>query len=677
MAEAFSVAASTLAVGELSAKIIKLCLQYSRDVKHAKDDIERVIKEVTNWKTIAEKLRDLLDSPQGTRLQASLDMRGALEDSRSQLGSLHEKLTPDKRRQAMSRVGLRALKWPFDSKEVEKILQNLSRRMQLARTALQIDQTVAVLTIEQKAVLRTLPEATGVAFDSHAQEHNPTCLSDTRVDLLHEIYKWVEEPDAKAVFWLNGMAGTGKSTISRTLAQAFSDRGQLGASFFFKRGEVDRSSISKFFTTIAAQLIRREPALAVHVKDAIDADPAICDKKWSEQFEKLIFEPLLRIFSNDRKADVLVIVIDALDECEQKENIEQIIRLLSRAKDLHLPRLRIFLTSRPESSVRRNFYLDPVKNTYQDLILHDIERSVIKSDLSVYFKYKLSEIRKEYNSNPRRPQLPLTWPEQLEIQALVEMAAPLFIFAATLCLFLSDSRIGTPVTKLEEILEYQTKSQESELDTIYLLVLDQLLVGLSGSDRSKKLELFKHLVGSIILLANPLSTPALAHLLSISQAIIDDHLDYLHSVLSIPSLPDSPVRLLHLSFRDFLIDPLKRGTNLFWIDEKETHKQLAADCLRVMSETLCTDMCEVRWPGTAHASFNPQAITDKLPPGVQYACQYWVYHVQQAGRDLLNDDQIYEFLQQHFLHWLEALSLIGRASESLQNIEILQSLLQV
>jgi len=141
MAEAFGVAASALAIVELSAKIISQCLQYSRDVRHAKNDIARVEKEVTNLSTVMKRLHDLLDSPHGIRLQTFQEVRDALEDGRSQLGSLHDKLIPGKGRQAMRQFGLRALKWPFDSKEVEKILQELARCMQPVTTALQIDQT--------------------------------------------------------------------------------------------------------------------------------------------------------------------------------------------------------------------------------------------------------------------------------------------------------------------------------------------------------------------------------------------------------------------------------------------------------------------------------------------------------------------------------------------------------
>ena len=101
-----------------------------------------------------------------------------------------------------------------------------------------------------------LPYVEAAAFDSHVDELDARCHPGTREDLLHRIREWAQDPQGKCIFWLNGMAGTGKSTISRTVAQSFAEDGQLGASFFFKRGEGERGNASRFFTTITLHLVR-------------------------------------------------------------------------------------------------------------------------------------------------------------------------------------------------------------------------------------------------------------------------------------------------------------------------------------------------------------------------------------------------------------------------------------
>jgi hypothetical protein len=76
--------------------------------------------------------------------------------------------------------------------------------------------------------------AAGAAFNPYQDELDARCHPDARLDLLRDIYKWAEDVDGEELFWLNGMAGTGKSTVSRTVAQTFSDRGQLGGEFLLQ-----------------------------------------------------------------------------------------------------------------------------------------------------------------------------------------------------------------------------------------------------------------------------------------------------------------------------------------------------------------------------------------------------------------------------------------------------------
>jgi len=170
----------------------------------------------------------------------------------------------------------------------------------------------------QKIDLAKLPTAGGASFDSHSDEHTARCLADTRVELQHQITEWVDDPNGKSIFWLNGMAGTGKSTIARTTAYSFADRGQLGASFFFKKGEGDRGNASRFFTTIATHLMKHMPGLIPGIIKAIEADPAISEKALKDQFKKLILLPLSEMKQSFPQPPKQVIVIDALDECERE-----------------------------------------------------------------------------------------------------------------------------------------------------------------------------------------------------------------------------------------------------------------------------------------------------------------------------------------------------------------------
>ena len=513
-----------------------------------------------------------------------------------------------------------------------------------------------------------LPIAKGASFDSHMDEHNARCLANTRVELQRHIMEWAKDRNGKPIFWLNGMAGTGKSTIARTVAQSFADQGQLGASFFFKTGGGDRGNASRFFTTIAIDLMAHLPGLILSIRKAIDADPGISEKALKDQFEKLILQPLSETKQTPPKALGLVVVIDALDECEREDDVRAILQLLSRTKDISPVSLRVFVTSRPELPIRLGFK-QMSDGTYQDLILHDVPKKTIRRDIALFLEHELGEIREQRSLSP-------DWPSKDQIQVLVEMAIPLFIFAATACRYIRDNR-DNPKKRLDIVLQYQTATQLSKLDRTYLPILNQLFDDEDEVDKERRTSEFQEIVGSIIVLESPLSIPSLAHLLNIPKEDINCRLDLLHSVLSIPVNEDMPVRLLHLSFRDFLLNPQKRGKSPFWVDERETHERLASNCLQLMSTTLKRDICDLQAPGTLTTEIESSRVLQCLSPEVQYACIYWVQHIQKSGAQLYDNDQVHLFLQKHLLYWLEALSLMGKTSDSVLALTSLVPLIPV
>lgn len=528
--------------------------------------------------------------------------------------------------------------------------------------------------MEQDISLSKLRALEDAKYDSHANEHEPWCQYDTRVALLRQIDDWSDDQCGRCIYLLQGMAGTGKSTICRTVAGNLDRKGILGASFFFKRGEGDRGKAVRLFPSIAAQLARKYPAFARHVRKTIEDDDSIADKALHDQFEKLVLQPLKSIQAYENTPKTIMLVIDALDECDREEHVQLIISLLPRLKQLISPRVKCFITGRPEQSIRLEF--DRITGEYQDLVLHQVDQHLVYGDILRFLETELSKIKNNYNRLvPRERHLPSDWPAQTNIHKLAEMAVPLFIFAATACRFIGDSRLASPDRQLAKILEYSTR-EISKLEATYSPVLDQLLVGLTEPAMCNVIRGFQDVVGSIIILAKPMSTTALSLLIGVDKADIDCKLDLLHSVLDIPPDEDAPVKLLHLSFRDFL---LERKTHMFWVDEMTAHNKLATRCLELLmgSNHLEKDVCGLGTLGAPRGELSRQKIDSRLPPQVQYSCLYWAHHMK-IGEVRLNDMHIaFQFLQRHFLHWLEVLSLLGRISESIELIEGLQLLINV
>ncbi|KAF3076277.1 hypothetical protein CFAM422_001579 [Trichoderma lentiforme] len=649
-------------VVDLLVKIGVMCSIYCVDVKKAPSDVRRLLKEVDRLTAVIKELESLLQSPKGSSKLKSPSLRQAVFDLRRLLAELVAKLD----------LGVKHARavWPFKKREVQDIFAAIERQKANILLNINIEQTSVLLDVHQEIVLSKLRIADAATFDSSIDGEVSYCLEGTRNHIIQQIEDWSSRPDSQSIFWLNGTAGTGKSTISRTIAQSFSNKSILGASFFFKRGEGDRGRASFLFTTIAAQLVRRIPSIAPEVREVIDLEPQIHEKPLRDQFQKLILDPLKSkpgCWSSN-----LLIVIDALDECGLDDNMRTLINIFSDAQQIDKPRLKFFLTSRPELPIRLGF--EDISGKYDNMLLAAVSTPTIEHDIGLFMRHQLNSIKMDYNKSVTgHRKISSDWPGDDTVRKLVAAAIPLFIVAATICRFLRDRRLGGPHNQLSKLLEYQ-KIQTSGLDMTYLPVLDSLIVNLPLAAKKEVLTRFRYLVGSIITLAQPLSIRSLADLLGISTDAIEDQLDLLHSVLGVPTDLDTPVRLLHLSFRDFLVDSEKK-LNLskypFWIDESEAHSKLFSQCVKLLStyNVLKEDICFLRSPGTLRSDIKQNAIDEHLPGAVQYACIYWVHHLSLSSLRICDNDQTHKFLASYLLNWLEALSIIGRITESVHMMD--------
>jgi hypothetical protein len=137
--DGLSGAASVITVIDMSAKIIAACYQYSKAIKDAKDDIGCLQRKVGDITHILKKIERLLNSQDKTQLSTTHDLLDSLSQCLQEFKDIEVKLDPGKTRKTMSRIGLRALKWPFTSKQVVNIISSLEGYKQSFSLALQAD----------------------------------------------------------------------------------------------------------------------------------------------------------------------------------------------------------------------------------------------------------------------------------------------------------------------------------------------------------------------------------------------------------------------------------------------------------------------------------------------------------------------------------------------------------
>jgi hypothetical protein len=535
----------------------------------------------------------------------------------------------------------------------------------------------SVKKLEDKVVLGKLDTAKDATYNSSTEGELPRCLPDTRTDLLEQITDWAADHTGKRIFWLCGKAGTGKSTISRTVAQKLDDDGLLGASFFFKRGRADRSHAKLLFPTIARQLADLFPDVSRAIAASLDQDSLLCDRYLSTQFEGLLLQPLQSVDRDSLRSAGVVVVIDALDECDNSESIRTTLLLLSRVEAITSLQLRIFVTSRPELPVELGFK-DMSGDLHHDIRLEEAQELSIAHDIRVFYEHEFSKIKKD--SWMQHDELPAEWPAEPDIQSLVTQAIPLFIFAFTVSRYIAEV---DPRGRLDLMLRQSLNKSLTGLKGTYLPILTQVVASRDDDRRESRIMEFKRIVGSLVLLYDPLSASALMSLIGALPREVVEVLRPLHSVLNISQAVDgrldlkTPITLFHLSFRDFLIDSALKE-NIFWIEAAEMHSQLGMHCIRLLeSGGLKEDVCGVVAPGTRRSEVAKSVVCASLPEALTYACCYWIQHVVSGEEQIKDDSAVLPFLEKHILHWMEALSWLGKTSDVIHNLAALRSVVDV
>ena len=310
------------------------------------------------------------------------------------------------------------------------------------------------------------------------------------------------------IFWINGTAGTGKTTIANHVSSTCKDHGiLLGASFFCSRDNADCSNPKLIFTTIAYQLGQLFPQFKDEVAAVLRSDREIGLSDPSYQLKELVVTPLRTIGDS---IPPCVVVIDALDECKDDRTISVILESLSMHVT-ELSPLKFLITSRPERHITSGFTLKSLDPTTRRLILHEVKLGVVQTDIERYLTARLKEIGEFYS-------LPASWPSTSDIQTLTTKSCGLFIFAATSIRFIRDSNHSDPQNQLTKLLQSTVPVLESSspyvsLDSLYMQVLTNAYPNISPGLAGR----LKIILGSIIFLQNALSPCDLERLLNVNK----------------------------------------------------------------------------------------------------------------------------------------------------------------
>ncbi|KAG8735712.1 hypothetical protein FRC10_010229 [Ceratobasidium sp. 414] len=221
-------------------------------------------------------------------------------------------------------------------------------------------------------------------YNSAASEdiYRDECTPDTRLEVLERFRLWQDDNESEKIYWLNGMAGTGKTMLAYTLCKQLEGDNKLVANFFCTRQLPSCRDAKLILPTIAYQLANFSYPFRYALSQILDQNRDVHTRRISEQFEKLLCEPLREV--RHSLPFNLVVVIDGLDECENDRGVGEILdALFKHVSDMPI---KFFLTSRPEPAIRGRMLRRRGDRDRFELHLHELDKGVVREDIKKYLQ---------------------------------------------------------------------------------------------------------------------------------------------------------------------------------------------------------------------------------------------------------------------------------------------------
>ncbi|TFK96305.1 hypothetical protein BDV98DRAFT_608404 [Pterulicium gracile] len=526
--------------------------------------------------------------------------------------------------------------------ELQTLLEDLDSQMCDKTELFQLDillanerDTTAVLESLTNIRLKEwlLAPAATYNIDNKRYDAPPrnACSPGTRKAVLAQIQAWAEDASAPPIFWLSGMAGTGKSTIAYSTCGDFDINDSrdpaivgafLGASFFCSRQAPDLRNTGNIIPTISYQLARRCSSFAASLRSC---DDDVVRQTANMQIRELLINPWKRsVRSRDARLPSALVVIDALDELDSDDGEAFLSCLVTAAMDATqdaLAGLKILITSRPHPKIAK-LVSDLSRKTI--LRLEDINKQDTDADIRTFLDKEFRTVKTLSLSDH-------------ELTQLVHRADGLFIYAVTLCRHIMPPRAIEMLTAvdvreaLEQLINVENGIAGGEglaLDALYRQVVGNML---EQSSRARRENEARRILHAILIAAQPISLDELTALVpSVNAAFALKVIDSLYAVIYVSN---GHIHTYHKSFPDFMLNKT-RSNSTFCCANSPLHLAFYQSCMSIMTKSLRFNICDL--PSSYLFDSEVEALLDSVKTnirgvvGLEYACRFWSHHLSQT-----------------------------------------------
>jgi len=494
-------------------------------------------------------------------------------------------------------------------------------------------------------------------------------LEEDKGGLLTGSYEWIfsrqdfvewRDGDENRLLWIKGDPGKGKTMllmgIAKGLLTSTPDSGLLSY-FFCHATDPNYSTATAVLRSLMDQMIAQQRSLISIVRERYDSEG-------HKLFEgPHAFIALSRIFAKmlqSATVEKIYLVVDALDECET--DLSQLLKYI-REMSSHPSHARVrWLISSRHRIANIEEQLRLVKSRIE-LDLETDAQDSISSAVNAYIKHKVSELAelKQYELEV----------QETLVRYLQEKADGTYLWVALVCKQLAG--LKTPPPDTLSVLKTAFPPELSPFYQRMLKNLDDL------KDEALTFQICRQTLAVATLAYQPIHLEELvpiAGLLEKDRRSLETYVGLCGSFLIVRK---GFIYFVHQSAKDYLTT--QADSEIFPRGRAEVHREIVSRSLLIMTKKLQRDIYNLGHPGCLMGQI--RSVDSDPLARLRYMCCCWVYHIQQLDAyqrktvGLCDNGQVHVFLQEHLLHWLEALSLTGDMSKGAVMLRILESMLPV